>query len=69
MNETINVKPKKGLKVQKNFKETNFKVIHIKDEGERVPNTKYYRRLIKRGELIELKPEKVTKTVKKNGSK
>ncbi len=70
MNEKINVQPAKGLKVQRNFKETSGKVIHIKAEGDKVPNTRYYRNLIRRGELIEVKPDKVTKpTRKKAGSK
>lgn len=63
----IFVKPKEGLKVQKCYADFGRKEL-IKSEGENVPNTLYYRRLIKRGELLKVEPEK-TKTTKKNGGK
>jgi len=48
----IYVKPKEGLIVQRNIDEFGRKVTIL--EGETVPNNLYYRRLISRGELIEI---------------
>lgn len=58
----IFVKPAKGLKVQKLFSDVGRKE-NINEFGEYVPNSLYYRRMIKRGELIKCDPPKTeTKT-------
>lgn len=66
----IFVKPKKGLEVQKCFADFGRKEL-ISLEGEHVPNTIYYRRLIKRGELVVSKPTapKNKQQTTKNGGK
>lgn len=47
------VKPAEGLIVQKSFADVGRKE-NINVLGEHVPNTLYYRRLIKRGELVKI---------------
>ena len=70
MNGKLFLKPKKGLKVQKYIGDLG-RIEYISENGERLPNTLYYRRLVKRGELVtatekavEVAEESVDKTEK-----
>lgn len=62
MNSRLHVRPAKGMKVQKLFSDVGRKE-NINENGEYVPNSLYYRRMIKRGELEIVEPPKTeTKT-------
>lgn len=56
----IFVKPVKGALVRR--PDQNYRP--VKTDGELVPNTAYFRRSIKRGELIETKPATKKKVAK-----
>lgn len=64
MDERIFVKPREGLKVQKLFADIG-RIDYVSDSGEYVPNSLYYRRMLKRGELVIGKPQTTKKEVKK----
>lgn len=54
------VKPAKGLEVLKNIRDLGRKEL-INVEGEYVENSLFYRRLIKRGELVKCSPKTTNK--------
>ena len=57
MENRLFLRPKQGLKVQKCFSDFG-RIEIVKEDGEWLPNTLYYRRMVKRGELIRTIPPK-----------